>query len=167
LKLKVFTLRFSNEANGFDDAPMQAFLADKQVVEVTNHFFVHENVPYLTLLVSYRDVEGLEREFRNRRKDPRMDLDQQEQQIYDALRAWRSATAKQEGIPPYVIVNNRQLAQCVKMRAQSKAGLVQVRGIGEAKIERYGEMMLEILKEHPPQGMGKPEAAKSEADRDS
>jgi hypothetical protein len=93
LKVKVFTLRFCDSHGGFDDGPLEAFTADKQVVEVTDHFFVHENIPYLTLLVSYRDIEGLERHFRGRKDGARTQLDAEEQRIYDALRAWRAARA--------------------------------------------------------------------------
>ena len=46
MKLKVFTLRSSSQHDGFDDSPLQTFIADKEVVEVTDHFFVHENVLY-------------------------------------------------------------------------------------------------------------------------
>ncbi len=40
MKLKIFTLRFSDTANGFDDKPIQEFTADKEVVEYTEHFFI-------------------------------------------------------------------------------------------------------------------------------
>jgi len=54
LKLKVFTFRFSESAEGFNDEPLQEFIADKEVIEFSEHFFVHEKTPYLTLLLSYR-----------------------------------------------------------------------------------------------------------------
>jgi hypothetical protein len=47
LKLKIFTFQFSESAKGFDDKPLQEFIADKEVIEFSEHFFIHENTPYL------------------------------------------------------------------------------------------------------------------------
>jgi hypothetical protein len=38
LKLKIFTFRFSNTTDGFDDQPLQEFIADKEVIEFSEHF---------------------------------------------------------------------------------------------------------------------------------
>ena len=100
MKLKVFTFRFSESAAGFDDAPLQQFVADKEIVDVNQHFFIHEKTPYLTVIISYRDLSYEERRKNDRRQDPRNDLDPREKGAFDALRAWRLARAGQEGIPP-------------------------------------------------------------------
>ena len=60
MKLKVFTLRFSCAAEGFDDRPLQEFIADKEVIEFSEHFFIHENTPYLAVLIAYRAQESRE-----------------------------------------------------------------------------------------------------------
>lgn len=67
MKLKVFTFRFSEKADGFDDRPMQEFIVDKEVIEFTEHFFVHEKTPFLTVLLAYRDMARDEREKRTSR----------------------------------------------------------------------------------------------------
>ena len=56
MKLKLFTFRFSESSGGFDDGTVQKFIEDKEVIECTNHFFVHEKTPYLTVILSYRDI---------------------------------------------------------------------------------------------------------------
>ncbi len=145
MKLKIFSLRF---ADGFDDAAIQEFLVGREVIEYAEHFFTHEKTPYLTVLVSYRDVSADERRKGFPRDNPRNELDEFEVKAYDALRVWRATRARQEGIPPYMIANNGQLAKLVKLKAQSKADLAKVNGIGETKIEHYGEDLLKILSEH-------------------
>jgi len=114
------------------------------------HFFVHERTPYLTVLLSYRDIAADEKRkpTSKRRSDPSADLDEEEKKTYDTLRAWRVAKAKQEGIPPYVIANNKQLVKMIKLRADNKTALLKVDGFGEAKAEQYGDEILEILKTH-------------------
>ena len=37
MKLKVFTFRFSESIDGFDDKPLQEFIADKEVIEFSEH----------------------------------------------------------------------------------------------------------------------------------
>jgi hypothetical protein len=71
LKLKIFTLRFSDTANGFDDASIQEFTAEREVIEYTEHFFIHDKTPYLTVLLSYREFAMDERQKPLRRSDPR------------------------------------------------------------------------------------------------
>jgi hypothetical protein len=101
VKLKVFTLRFSGSTEGFDDQPLQEFIADKEVIEFSEHFFIHENSPYLTILIAYRALESRDPRKGIRPTDPRFEFDGVEKEAYDALRAWRAAAAKMEGIPPY------------------------------------------------------------------
>ena len=147
MKLKIFTMRFSESVDGFDDGPMQEFIADKEVIEYDEHFFNHDKTPYLTVLLSYRNFAPDERRRLNRRNDPRAELDDTEKDIFDALRVWRAARAKQDGMPPYMIANNKQLAKMVKLKAATKTDLGNVNGIGEAKIEKYGEDILRIIAE--------------------
>ena len=148
MKLKVFTFRFSESNNGIDDTVMQEFIADKEVIEFTEHFFIHEKTPYMTILISYRDIAQDEKKRYNQRLDPRKELDEKEKVIYDALRTWRAARAKQEGIPPYMIVNNKQLAKIIRLKAKSNSDLAKVDGIGEAKTKQYGQEILNTIKQH-------------------
>ena len=148
MKLKVFTFRFSENADGFNDEPMQEFIADKEIIEFSEHFFVHEKTPYLTVLISYRDISKNERAKLNRKFDPRKELDSREKETYDVLRAWRAERAKKEGIPPYMIANNKQIGDMVKLRAKTRADLARIKGIGDAKTSQYGEDILKILAKH-------------------
>jgi ATP-dependent DNA helicase RecQ len=148
LKLTVFTFRFSHKADGFDDQPLQEFIADKEVIEFSEHFFMHEKTPYLTVLLAYRPIADDEKRKRTRRVDPRKDLDDQEKAAYDALRNWRAARARQEGIPPYMIANNKQLARMIKLKAATRSALSEVEGIGEAKVSRYGDEILQTIARH-------------------
>ena len=145
MKLKVFTFRFSESVDGFDDKPLQEFIADKEVIEFAEHFFIHENTPCLTIIISYRLLAAEEKRRLDRRQDPRNELDDREKEAYDALRAWRSVRAKQDGIPAYMIATNKQFAQMIKLGAMDRAALSRVAGIGEAKIANYGEEILEVI----------------------
>jgi superfamily II DNA helicase RecQ len=148
LKLKIFTFQFSDSIAGFVDKPLQDFIADKEVIDFSEHFFIHEKIPYLKVLISYRLLADDEKRKLKLRRDPTKELDEEEKQAYEALRAWRSARARQEGIPPYMIANNKQLAKLIKLRATTRAALAKVDGIGDAKTAKYGDEILQTITKH-------------------
>jgi len=148
MKLKIFTFRFSPTEEGFNDKPMQEFIADKEVIEFTEHFFVHDKTPYLTVLLSHRDLPWDARRKLVRGQDPRKELDKWGKTVYDALRAWRAARSKQDGIPPFMISTNKQLAAMIQQKVKTKADLGAIKGIGDVKIIQYGQDILEIMAKH-------------------
>ena len=65
--------------------------------------------------------------------------------IIDALRAWRSERAREQGVPAYVILHDRTLHELAARRPHSTDELLGVPGIGQAKADRYGEALLGVL----------------------
>ena len=63
-----------------------------------------------------------------------------------ALKAWRTEQARQQAVPPYVVFHDRTLLELAARRPGSLAELAEVGGIGAAKLERYGEGLLELLR---------------------
>ena len=66
--------------------------------------------------------------------------------MFEALREARRTLAAQAGVPPYVVFHNSTLREIAERRPASLAELAQVSGVGEAKLARYGEAMLEALR---------------------
>jgi ATP-dependent DNA helicase RecQ len=67
--------------------------------------------------------------------------------LFDALRQWRAATAREQGVPAYVILHDRTLHELASLRPQTPDELLAVAGIGAAKAERYGAALLALLQE--------------------
>jgi ATP-dependent DNA helicase RecQ len=61
------------------------------------------------------------------------------------LKAWRTEQARSQGVPPYVVFHDRTLLELASRRPTSRSQLAEVGGIGAAKLERYGEALLELL----------------------
>lgn len=123
---------------------------------------MRDNTPYLALVLAYRPADDGGRH-PVARLDPRGELADDERPAYDALRAWRAARAKAEGLPPYMIASNRQLAQMIKAKSASRAALTRIEGVGEAKAAKYGGEILAILAKH----LVRPPDAAPDADRQS
>jgi ATP-dependent DNA helicase RecQ len=65
--------------------------------------------------------------------------------VFERLRAWRAAVAKEQGLPAYVIFHDATLRQIAVSLPTTLAELALVNGVGETKLARYGEQVLEIL----------------------
>jgi ATP-dependent DNA helicase RecQ len=64
---------------------------------------------------------------------------------FEQLRAWRAATAKEQGVPAYVIFHDATLREIAATQPSSLAALGQVSGVGETKLAKYGDQVLDVL----------------------
>jgi len=67
--------------------------------------------------------------------------------LWDALRACRKRLADEHGVPPYVIFHDSTLVAMAATRPASAADLLNLPGVGQAKLARYGDAFLEVLRE--------------------
>jgi len=70
--------------------------------------------------------------------------------VFERLRAWRTAVAKEQGMPPYVIFHDATLRLIAASPPSTLAGLALVNGVGETKLARYGQQILDVLAEPDP-----------------
>ena len=150
--VRVFTLKFNPVLGGFDDGEVRDFIKDKEVLSIRDHFFVKDEVPYLAVLATYNPLQPeaetpsiARRPERERREAWRDLLKEEDWPLFNALRDWRNQQAREEGIPPYVICTNRQLADIARRRPPTLNKLSAIEGLGKAKLERYGAALLKIV----------------------
>jgi DNA helicase-2/ATP-dependent DNA helicase PcrA len=65
--------------------------------------------------------------------------------LAEQLRAWRRKRAEADGVPAYVVFNDRTLAALSERRPRSRGELLAVEGIGPSKLDRYGDELLALL----------------------
>jgi ATP-dependent DNA helicase RecQ len=75
------------------------------------------------------------------------ELGPEAEQVFERLRAWRTGVAKELGMPPYVIFHDATLRQIAAAPPTTMDGLAQVNGVGETKLARYGQQILDVLAE--------------------
>jgi septal ring-binding cell division protein DamX len=85
-------------------------------------------------------------------------------ELLAALRKWRNTQAAQAGIPPYRIFSNATLEELARQRPQSRGALLGVPGIGDVKLQRYGDAVLSILNAEAASPPAEPPAAATTAD---
>ena len=69
----------------------------------------------------------------------------QDQPLWEALRALRTELAAEFGVPPYVIFHDVTLQEMIRLRPGSKGELQGVQGVGEQKLQRYGQQFLAVI----------------------
>ncbi|MEU0545471.1 DNA helicase RecQ [Nocardia sp. NPDC005978] len=65
--------------------------------------------------------------------------------LFESLRAWRAATAKEQGVPAYVVFHDATLREIAARKPATLADLGAIAGIGENKRAKYGEGVLEVV----------------------
>jgi superfamily II DNA helicase RecQ len=60
------------------------------------------------------------------------------------LKEWRAAEAKRLRVPAYVVLHDRTLTALAGMRPENRKQMLEIDGIGPAKVEKFGEAILEI-----------------------
>ena len=68
--------------------------------------------------------------------------------LWEALRACRQALANEHNVPPYVIFHDKTLQEMMEYRPQTSAEMLGISGIGQTKLDRYGERFLAVLGEY-------------------
>jgi ATP-dependent DNA helicase RecQ len=86
---------------------------------------------------------------RHRRGAPAGDaLPPAAQPLFEQLRSWRAGAAKERGVPAYVVFPDATLRELATRRPASLQELSTVGGVGEKKLEAFGEELLGVLREH-------------------
>ena len=66
--------------------------------------------------------------------------------LLEQLKAWRMEQARVQSVPAFVIFHDRTLAEIAAARPASMDDLGAISGIGVKKLERYGTMLLELVR---------------------
>ena len=137
-----------------DDAAQElnAFLASHRVVHIERQWIAHGTQSAWAFCVEYvlasPSLHGNPKSALSRnRVDYKAILSSDEFTIFSRLRNSRKEMSQQEGVPVYALFSNEQLAQMVQRRCSSRADLLGIEGIGEAKVDKYSEPLLAILRE--------------------
>jgi superfamily II DNA helicase RecQ len=149
--LKIFTLKYEEKSEQFNDSIMTNFLADKELLKWESHFFERRNEYFWTVLVEYRTLfplQSIGKKEGNKNENYKQILSDNDWPLFNVLREWRTDMSKKEGIPPYIICNNIQMANIAIKRPSSLNALQEIDGIGKAKIEKYGREILQIIASH-------------------
>lgn len=67
--------------------------------------------------------------------------------LFEALRELRTDLASEAGVPPYVVFSDSTLKEMSQQRPQNRLAFLQIKGVGQSKLDKYGEAFLAVIKE--------------------
>jgi superfamily II DNA helicase RecQ len=149
--IKVFTLKFEDKIEAFNNDILDNFLCDKEVITWKSNFFERQKDFFWTIVVEYKHAGSKSgtypEKYRIKQDETYKDiLSENDWPLFKRLREWRGEVSKAQGIPPYIICRNMQLAKIAVTRPKSLNALQEIKGIGNAKKEKYGADILKLVK---------------------
>lgn len=153
MQLKVFIVPVKNLS--LPEGEMNAFLRSHRVLAVRKEFVSDGENSFWSFCVEYLESVSTGNPPASG-KLPKVDykevLKPEEFEVFSRLRDWRKGQAEKEGLPVYVVFTNEQLSEMVRKRVSTKAALKEIEGVGDARVEKYGDAVLERLVFNPVPG---------------
>lgn len=147
MQYKTFKL---NAYDSMAEEELNRFLRSRRIQKVEKHFVADGEDSFWSFCVSYLD--GPEKgDSRAPKVDYREILPPDEFAVFSKLRDRRKEVAEKEGVPPYTVFTNEQLARMVQEKVRDLADVQKLPGIGAARLEKYAEPILEVLREALPE----------------
>lgn len=151
MQIKIF--RIPTVGNTLLEEEMNIFLRSKKILKVDGHLSQEPTGPAWCFCIQY--MEDVRAGAKGRIEvDWREKLPPEVFARFARLRELRKALAEQEGVPPYAVFNNEELAGIAQLEKPSRAEMLKIKGVGEQKMEKYGVAFLEEMKkllEKPPE----------------
>lgn len=103
--------------------------------------------PVVTLNSNSRDILTGKTKvmFKEKRKVEKVSTNNE---LFDILRGLRREIASEEGVPPYIVFGDNTLKEMSLRMPLKSSQLIEINGVGEKKIQRYGEPFLKKIKEY-------------------
>jgi superfamily II DNA helicase RecQ len=156
IQYKFFTIPL--KATREVETELNHFLRSQRVLTVHREFVSQGENSFWTMAVEYLSDGGgdTRKPLGKKRVDYREVLPPDDFGIFVKLRDWRKQAAEKEAVPVYTIFTNEQLAEMAKRKVKSKAEMKEIPGVGEARVGKYGDAVLGIVRGFPREldGMG-------------
>lgn len=139
----------------FERLPTYGLMKDwsqKEVVQLIDYltaagFLTPTEGQFPMLKVSATGVEVLLGKQKVTRKQTTVKTIVENTELFEQLRRLRTELAQAQNLPPYVIFSDKTLQELAEKQPQTTLDFLQIKGVGQNKLEKYGTAFLEILKD--------------------
>ncbi|EOS8125155.1 DNA helicase RecQ [Enterococcus faecium] len=133
-----------------------------QLIEylISNGYLLTVNGEYPILKVTERGIQvlkGQEAVYRKEPKKVQQLSDEETDTLFEVLRELRTDLASEAGVPPYVVFSDSTLKEMSRIRPSSRLEMLQIKGVGQSKLDKYGEAFLSRIKNMDPNVLDKQE----------
>lgn len=147
MQLKTFMVPVKNPVSA--ESELNAFLRSQRVLTVRKEFIADGGNSFWSFCVEFLDGQAGSQGAGTKlgKVDYREIMKPEEFAVFSRLRDWRRAVADAKGVPVYTVFTNEQLAQIVRKRVNTKAGLKEIDGVGGSRVQDYGDDLLRVISE--------------------
>ena len=139
MNIKVFNIRLDKENCQQDQSRMNAFLDSVEVKLTSTNFVTTGTTDFWSAVVFYELKKS------DSKPNEVIELNEQENEIFTALKQWRNDLAQKLGWSSFRICHNSHLISIVKSKPQNLDELKTVKGFGETRTLNYGDDILSVL----------------------
>jgi superfamily II DNA helicase RecQ len=161
MRYQFITVRALHPDEGQEE--LNRFCAGHTIAEIDKCFVTAGSESYWSFCIQYT-VRGARS--KSEKIDYREVLSQPDFAVYAKLRTLRKSLSEKDGAPLYAIFNNEQLADMVRQRVVTERALLEIDGVGKARVAKYGSEFLALLKSELGQAEDHEKGAGHEKDED-
>lgn len=143
MQYKTFMLPASG--NEQTEENLNTFLRTHRIVSVRTEFVSGETPAWCVFAEYIQQSENLGSAKGTTKIDYMKILSTEEFAVFSKLRELRKELAAKDGVPPFVIFTDEQLALIVKQQPENCEKLAAIQGIGKSKTDKYGNIVMETL----------------------
>ena len=150
MKYKIYKVSLENPDPVLEE--MNGFISTHAIESIDKHFVADANNSFWTFCIKYLNTTGKTKKESNYYANHKAKIDYQtyfedpeDFMLFDELRQLRNGISKQDGVPAYSIFTNAQLAEMIDQKITTKGELEALDGIGEIKLEKYGDRVVELI----------------------
>ena len=151
--IRVISLRLDPETYSFDESPLLSAQEGVNVIRWDWKLVDNVSSPILVVVMETipkkppsNTVKTTPLEKNDDRKGSYREVVPEDRwDLFHLLREWRNSRAKKEGMTPYVILTNMELAIICRDLPMSLTSLGDIRGIGTSKLKKYGSDIIDII----------------------
>lgn len=130
------------------EAELNNFTGSHRILTVDRRFVEAGQNSCWAICIDYLEgsasVRNSNRSSRNR-IDYREVLTEEQFTVFASLRELRKELAAKDGVPVYTVFTNEQLGQIAQLEVTNRANLKTVEGVGDGKLEKYGDAILQLI----------------------
>lgn len=128
-KIKIFYLSADILDLQIKEKEINDFINSHNIMSINNYLVGERDIRRVIFIIQYYK-----------------DIGPYQKNLYLYLKAWRLKIAKERGIPAYAVFNDTILAEITRVLPKTLNDLSKIKGMGEAKVATFGEILLAEIK---------------------
>jgi superfamily II DNA helicase RecQ len=145
MQVRIFMIPLGDSGAALQE--LNSFLASHRVLAMEQHFHGGEHGVYWSFCVRYIQSVSTGGSSTKTKVDYREVLTTEDFVRFVKLREARKSIAQREAIPAYAVFTDEELASIAQLKSVSISSIQTVKGVGEKKALKYGEVMINSLQQ--------------------